>query len=160
MFWLGLTGSGGRRCVYIGGRNPPCPPFLTRSRHLFTFLITVYPVAWQADGSDYTVIINHGRKPWERRRDDRMGERGESEILWGLTGQHTCRSCPRISACAYFHHLDGSDLHHTRSNQRYYSPLDVDCFSCRDVKSLIIFQRNLSEHANVAYFDLESWGFF
>lgn len=80
----------------------------------FFFLITVYPVAWQADGSDYSVIINHGRKPWERRRDDRMRGGGESEILWGLTGQHTCRSCPRISACAYFHHLDGSDLHQTR----------------------------------------------
>lgn len=117
--WLGLTGSGGRRCVYIGGRNPSCSQFLSRSHHLFFFsfffsLITVYPVAWQADGSDYSVIINHGRKPWERRRDDRMGEGGEGEILWGLTGQHTCRSCPRISACAYFHHLDGSDLHQTR----------------------------------------------
>lgn len=114
--WLGLTGSEGRRCVYIGERNPSCSQFPSRSHHLFFFFfpITVYPVAWQADGSDYTVIINHGRKPWERRRDDRMGEGGESKILWGLTGQHTCRSCPRISACAYFHHLDGSDLHQTR----------------------------------------------
>ncbi|KAK2921240.1 hypothetical protein Q8A73_000725 [Channa argus] len=65
-----------------------------------------------ADGSDYTVIINHGRKPWERQQDDRKGG-GEGKIFEVLTGQHTCRSSPQISACAHFHHLDGSDLHRT-----------------------------------------------
>lgn len=100
----------------LAGEIPLALSFFHALTIVFFFfsLITVYPVAWQADGSDYSVIINQGRKPWERRRDDRMGGGGESEILWGLTGQHTCRSCPRISACAYFHHLDGSDLHQTR----------------------------------------------
>lgn len=46
--------------------------FHSRS-HCLLFLISVYPVAWQADGSDYTVIINQVRKPWKRWRDDRGG---------------------------------------------------------------------------------------
>lgn len=75
LFWRGTAG-GGRRCVCVGEKYPRCPLFLSCS-HCLLFLILVYPVAWQADGSDYTVIINHGRKPWERRRDDRGGEEEE-----------------------------------------------------------------------------------
>lgn len=74
-----------------------CPPLLSRF-HCHLFLFSIYPVVWQADGSDYTVIINHGRKPWERRRDDKTGEGGgeEGEILETLTGQHMCWSDPPV----------------------------------------------------------------
>lgn len=149
----------------LAGEIPPALSFfhaLTIFFFLFFFfLITVYPVAWQADGSDYSVIINHGRKPWERRLDDRMREGGESEILWGLTGQHTCRSCPRISACAYFHHLDGSDLHQTKGKviKNYDSARKTFFFFffAVDAKSLIFVLLNPIEQANVAYFEAWSW---
>lgn len=78
--------------------------------------------------------LYRNNKPWEETMREtarwQNGRGGECEILWGLTGQHTCRSCPRISACAYFHHLDGSDLHHTRggSNQTLDSVLKA-CIS-------------------------------
>lgn len=73
-----------------------CPLLLSRF-HCHLFLFSIYPVVWQADGSDYTVIINHGRKPWERRRDDKTGEGGkEGEIFKMLTGQHMCRSGPPV----------------------------------------------------------------
>lgn len=87
LVWRG-TSRGGRRRVCIGEKNPSCPLFFFSRSHCLLFLISVYPVAWQADGSDYTVIINHGRKPWERRRDDREEEGGgeEGEIFWSAHG--------------------------------------------------------------------------
>ncbi|CAB1421203.1 unnamed protein product [Pleuronectes platessa] len=37
--------------------------------------------------------------------------RRRGDLRKALTGQQTCRSGPRISACARFHQLDESDLH-------------------------------------------------
>lgn len=58
-------------------------------------------------------------------------EGGEREIFGALTGQHTCRSGPRISARAHFHQSDGSDPQRNTTKEikstvwypRYASPL-------------------------------------
>lgn len=58
-------------------------------------------------------------------------EGGEREIFGALTGQHTCRSGPRISARVHFHQSDGSDPQRNTTKEikstvwypRYASPL-------------------------------------
>lgn len=161
MFWLGLTGSGGRRCVYIGGRNPSCPQFLHTLSPSFYFPNHSLPGG--LTGRWKRLYCNN--KPWEetmretarwqngrkRRKRDPMRAHGPAHVSIMPTDQRLCL----FPSPWWLRPTSDQE----ESNQCYYSPLDVDCFSCRDVKSLIIFQRNLSEHADVAYFDRERWGF-
>lgn len=51
--WGGVT-----RSICVGVNGPSCPGF----PHCLLFLILLHSVLWQADGSDYVVIINPGRK--------------------------------------------------------------------------------------------------
>lgn len=76
----------GRGCVCIGVKKKNPALFFHSRSHCLLFLISVYPVAWQADGSDYTVIINQVRKPWKRWRDDRGGGGRRKGDLWSTHG--------------------------------------------------------------------------
>lgn len=161
LFWFGLMGDCERTG---GGEEEMCLCWREKSLLFFffsfflfscclLFLVLVYPVAWQADGNDYTVIINHGRKPWERCRGGERGGGGEGEIFGPLTGQHMCQSDPRISAEAHFHHLDGPDLHRTAgrgfSNMASLPTISGDFFP-RDVKTLITAWLDLIRCADVS----------
>lgn len=93
---------------------------------------------------------NHGRDG-EMTEKEEEAEKGRSSRA--LTGQHTCRSGPRISACARFHHLDGSDLHRTSRKEiegiRNSFP--------RDVRSLITAWLVLIQRADVSHIWARSW---
>lgn len=98
---------------------------------------------------------NHGR---DGEMTEKEKEGGEGEIFWALTGQHTCRSGPQISACAHLHHLDGSDLHRTtrKVENVVSSPKICDSFP-RDVRSLITAWLDLIQRADVSHSEVWSW---
>lgn len=101
--WLGLTGSGGRRCVYIGGRNPSCSQFLSRSHHLFFFFFFPnHSLPGGLTGRWKRLFRNN--KPWEetmrettrwqngrrRRKRDPVRAHGPAHVSIMPTDQRLC----------------------------------------------------------------------
>lgn len=99
--WLGLTGSGGRRCVYIGERNPSCSQFLSRSRNLFSFFPN-HSLPGGLTGRWKRLYRNN--KPWEetmrettrwqngrrRRKRDPIRAHGPAHVSIMPTDQRLC----------------------------------------------------------------------
>lgn len=102
-------------------------------------------------------------KPWEETMGEmeswQRGEGGgEGEIFEVITGQHTCRLGPQISACAHFHHLDGSDLHRTTWKGISYVALPKLCNSFpREEGTLITSWLDLIHRADVSHSEHWFW---
>lgn len=145
----GGEGRRGRRCVCIGEKNPSCPLFLSRS-HCLLFLISVYPVAWQADGSDYTVIINHGRKTmgeterWQRRR--RRRRRGDLRSAHGPAHVSNAPVLISITLTAQTY------IAPPGKKSRVWPPHQRTPFP--QTRSLIAAWLDLIQHADVSHFEV------
>lgn len=158
LFWRGTLSGGKRReemCLCWREKSL-LPSFFCSCSHCLLFPISLCPVAWQADGSDYTVIISHERKPWERQRDDREREGRERERLQRTHGAAHVSIGARGSAPVL--------ISITLTAQTYIEPprkkpgvssLPKICSSClTNVGSLIMVWLDLIQLADVFNFEV------